>query len=202
MAFWKKELPIIPIRILGEYHRPYLWDGRRNPHYQGLSLTINRVGANDLNAIENMANMMINAITKAGLTDQTDMICSVPANIAGVEVTGIRQVAAAVASRLECIDGTDFLIRVRNKPKADRGGRKSRWHRSTLIVSQQRKVLNKRILLLDDVTRTGQTLRVTGDVLVNAGAKSVMPVALGQIIGNDARFIALGGHMAQSLRNV
>ena len=77
-----------------------------------------------------------------------------------------------------------FLIRTKTIPKKSDGFRDFDTEEATIKVnqSQEKNIVNKNILLLDDVTTTGLSFAVSQRKLLDYGAKRVICLALGKTV--------------------
>lgn len=106
------------------------------------------------------------------------VICVMPTHAVGTAPSGIRTIAKRLCSP-PIIDGTDVLSRVFEIPKkAIDGSRDLPLETESLTVRNENIVKEQQVLLLDDVTTTGTSLRVGKYLLERAGAKLVALLAL------------------------
>ena len=77
-----------------------------------------------------------------------------------------------------------FLIRTKTIPKKSDGFRDFDTEEATIKInqSQEKNIVNKNILLLDDVTTTGLSFAVSQRKLLDYGAKRVICLALGKTV--------------------
>lgn len=112
------------------------------------------------------------------------VICVMPTHAAGTAPSGIRTIAKRLCSPPR-IDGTNVLSRAFEIPKKTTGGsRDIDSEIESLTVRNEDIVKGRQVLLMDDVTTTGTSLRagkyLIGPWLGRAGAKLVAMFALGQ----------------------
>lgn len=101
-----------------------------------------------------------------------------PANGVG---TGIRLLAKHVASKINAPDGREFLRRTVKVPKLARGGDRSvRVHLESIVAEHTDLYRDGRVLVLDDILTTGNSLVACRQILLAAGAAEVIGVALGR----------------------
>lgn len=179
------------IQYIDDYHHPYLWHGKTNPQHQGWSQNIWHIRKDDPISVETMVPLIANMIEASVLNAKFDMICAVPSNLAFKNHNGIQLIARKLSHRFNCIDGSTLLVRVIDKPTAQQGGHKIRWHHRTLAIHGGVQIESHRILLLDRLTNSGQTLQVVGQMLLNAGASIIIPMALGKLEGSKSGAIKL-----------
>lgn len=95
----------------------------------------------------------------------------------------IRILARRLADLSERIDLTDVLSRHTPIQKITFGGPSyPSLHRQTIAVSDSERLIGQRILLLDDLARSGASLRTCQALILEAGAAEVQMLALGRIV--------------------
>ena len=91
-----------------------------------------------------------------------------------------RQLVGLEPSR---IDATGCLVRHTRIKRIVFGGPSSRaLHRATIRVEQPELVAGRRVLLLDDIAKSGQSLIACRRMLYEAGAARVQMAALGRVV--------------------
>lgn len=91
-----------------------------------------------------------------------------------------RQVAAAEGRNR--VDASGCLVRHTKIRRIVWGGSSYRsLHRQTIAVQNAELLLGRNVLLLDDVARSGASLRACRELLLEAGATHVQAVALGRV---------------------
>ena len=107
-------------------------------------------------------------------------ICVVPSSDLEVKCNGIGAVGRMLA-RNGRIDRIGYLIRHSRIEKLAVGGdRRKCIHYNSIRVSQNISIKGEDILLLDDITTTGNSLLACRDLLLANGARSVEMLALGR----------------------
>ena len=108
-----------------------------------------------------------------------DAIVYMPSSDATKKTTPVKELAKMLAECNGWIDATDCLVRHTSKEKAAHGGDRSiAGHEKTLVVRNKDKIYNKNVLVLDDVTTSGNSLEAAMKLLRNANVKSVASFAL------------------------
>lgn len=93
---------------------------------------------------------------------------------------GVRMLAKKLAAH-DRIDMSDCLIRVKEIDKLSLGGsRDKKVHLDSIIVNPDIPVADEVILVVDDVTTSGNSLYACRDILLEHGAKRVALLALGK----------------------
>lgn len=106
-------------------------------------------------------------------------IAVVPSHDKASSPSGIHQLAKALA-RNGRIDATECLVRYRKIPKlATGGGRSVDRHLNSIRVEGLEAIQGHEVLLLDDVTTSGNSLVACRQLLLEAGAERVKCMALG-----------------------
>ena len=79
------------------------------------------------------------------------------------------------------IDGSGCLVRTKKIEKLAHGGDRSQdIHLESIVVKNVNLIKGKDILLLDDVTKTGNSLEACTLLLLEAGARSVQRATIGK----------------------
>ena len=99
----------------------------------------------------------------------------------------IRTLAQRLAAERDRIDATGCLVRQTRIQRIIFGGPSTRaLHRDTISVENPELVQGRSVLLLDDIAKSGASLMACRQLLHDAGARVVQPLALGRlIIGRD-----------------
>jgi phosphoribosylpyrophosphate synthetase len=108
-------------------------------------------------------------------------LATVPSHDPQKKINGIRELAQRICIDDPRIDATGALIRKQPVEKLATGGdRSTDNHFKSIVVESPQLVRGRRVLLLDDVVSTGNSLRACRDLLLAAGARSVYCAALGK----------------------
>ena len=110
-------------------------------------------------------------------------VCYVPSSSPTKLRTGIRQVAELAANRQTRVDATACLVRHTKKWKAAHGGPRSiDSHLNTLRVDRTALEGISAMVVIDDITTTGNSLRACRQLLLDARVHCVRMLALGQTV--------------------
>jgi hypothetical protein len=111
-------------------------------------------------------------------------IAVVPSHDPFVDETPIRLLARRLAAGgVDRVDATGCLVRHTKIKRIVWGGPSYRGlHRQTISVVDAHLVQGRSVLLLDDIVRSGASLRACAEILAKAGAAFVQPVALGRVV--------------------
>lgn len=163
----------------GYYHRYRNPDGSINPEFysdaiSGLVLDLKEKKENALNFFYSAIDHDINH----GIT-----LCVVPSHTSGKSNTsGIAVLAHRLASDRR-IDKVDFLLRDKTIDKLATGGERDvSVQRESIVTNPDTSISGDVVLLVDDVTTSGNSLKACRDILVEAGAKRVAMFALAKSI--------------------
>ena len=112
------------------------------------------------------------------------VICVYPTSKEGPAFTGMRTIAKRLCKRsFQRIDGTYILLRAFEIPKKSIGGRRDLQEEiRSLTVRNENIIKDQQVLLMDDITTTGTSLKAGKIVLKCAGAKIVALLAFGKTI--------------------
>ena len=109
-------------------------------------------------------------------------ICVVPSSTVYKTDSGIAKLGIKLAENGRK-DRVYFLTRERSIAKLAAGGDRSKQiHMETIGTLSDMSIEDEIVLLMDDVTTTGNSLYACKDILVNSGAKEVEMFALGKAI--------------------
>lgn len=135
-----------------------------------------------------------------------DLVIPVPLHPRKLRDRGYNQ-AALVASRIADVAGARFsaraLVRMRDTaPQAslDREARLTST-KGAFRARDPREIQGKRVILVDDVTTTGSTLRACREALTAAGASRVLTVVLARRADHDARGESLAERVGAPVRS-
>jgi predicted amidophosphoribosyltransferase len=167
------------IMCLGEYH-PYRIEGQKNPHFDQWSGRILALKRSEAPAIE-LFYRKLNPLLGTNFA-----IATVPSSNSEKVSSGIRKLAIRLAAN-QRIDATSCLVRHQSIDKLATGGRRSQdIHFDSIRVQNCQLVQGQEVLLLDDVSTSGNSLLACKALLMDAGAKSVQCLVLGQTVRNVA----------------
>lgn len=161
------------ILSLVEYH-PYRHS--RNPYFDensGLILDVKSQYPRGIKYFENLVHPL--------LLDIDDfVICVIPTHNMGAKPSGIRTIAKKLCTH-SIIDGTDVIIRISEIEKKTTGGsRNLKLEIESLGIRNEEIVKGHHVLLLDDVTTTGISIKAGRYILKKAGATMVSALTLGK----------------------
>lgn len=166
------------IVVYSNYHKYWLDRERRikNPLFDVFSGKILDLKEGQVSAVRYFYNLLDAEICK----DVT--MCVVPSSDSSKLTTGIGMLAEMLA-RNERVDKVYFLRRTKDIDKLSQGGRRDRQvHLQSIATVQEMDISGDIVLLMDDVTTTGNSLYVCKEILLQAGAEHVEMFALGKAI--------------------
>lgn len=115
----------------------------------------------------------------SNLHDDFDCIVVVPPHQSGKDNSGIKILAQKIACKNNLIDATSCLIRYRTIDKLSTGGNRSlETHWQSIKLVNKEIIKGNKLLLIDDVSTTGNSLKACQELLESAGAKSVKSFVL------------------------
>jgi predicted amidophosphoribosyltransferase len=148
------------------------------PHID-IERKLNKWALNSIRAIEFFTNELHSILSEK----DKYAICVVPSHKEGTAPSGIRTIARRLC-RDPIIDATNVLIRTtKMQEKANGGSRDLSREIESLGVTDNSIINSQQVLLLDDVTTSGTSLKAGKYVLEHAGAELVAMFALGQTEG-------------------
>lgn len=156
---------------LGIYH-PY-YDGH-NPNFDAFSRVILDVKDQHIKGINYCTNRLRSILSGT----EEYVICIIPTHAVGTAPSGIRAIAKQLCSH-SVIDGTDAISRVFEIPKKTVGESSNmQLEIKSLVVTDESVVRGRQVLLLDDVTTTGTSLKAGKYLIDQSGAEIVVLLAL------------------------
>ncbi len=167
----KNAIALNEILYLGRYHP---WHSGNNPDFDDFSSSILDVKDQRIKEMNHFTDRL-----QSILSDTEEyVICVIPTHAAGTAPSGIRTIAKELCSHT-IIDGTGILSRTLETPKkATDGNRNMESEIKSLTVTDKSIVRDRPVLLMDDVTTTGTSLKAGKCLLEQAGAKLVVMLAL------------------------
>lgn len=107
-------------------------------------------------------------------------IAVVPSSDPEASMSGIHELAKALVAKGR-VDATECLVRIEKIEKLATGGSRSiDGHLKSVRVDHSELIQGREVLLLDDVTTSGNSLNACRQLLLKAGAKRVKCMALGR----------------------
>ncbi|HBL00099.1 MAG TPA: hypothetical protein DD001_23640 [Microcoleaceae bacterium UBA10368] len=168
------------IYYLRNYH-PLKLQGEENDCFDDFSEKILELKKKEKTSIE----FWFEELKKYLKMDESFAIAVIPSHWSGNQVSGIHLVAQKLAKSIpeKITDATLCLIRVKNIDRLSTGGnRELSIHFESMKIINLELIQNKNVLLLDDVSTTGNSLRAGKELLLKAGASKVKCVALGKTV--------------------
>lgn len=166
------------IVVYSNYHKYWLDRERqiKNPLFDVYSSKILDLKEGKISAVRYFYNLLDAEIRK----DVT--ICVVPSSDSEKEETGMRQLGEMLAENGR-INKVHLLHRKNSIPKLALGGNRSmNVHLNSIEAVEELGAENNIVLLMDDVTTTGNSLYACKEILLEHGAHDVEMFALGKAI--------------------
>jgi predicted amidophosphoribosyltransferase len=165
------------IAVFGDYkpwsvHKEEGGDGSTYPAHSGRILDLKDGKAN---AVTHFVEMI-----EPELPDNI-AIATVPSHDPDKVGGGLESLAAKLAERGSRIDASRCLVRTKKINKLAHGGDRSKdVHFESIAVVTPDLISGRDVLLIDDVTKTGNSLSACKDLLIRAGARSVLCATIGK----------------------
>lgn len=168
------------ILSLGDYHPFWKNKGLGIPNptfkYDGYSERILDIKRNMEDAVYFFYDQLDKIICKKVV------ICVVPSHDPNKKNSGIRTLAKMLAENGR-VDATDCLVRYKRIEKLSDGGKRPiQVHTKSIKAQDIHLIKGKEILLLDDVTTTGNSLTACKRMLIDNGANKVKCLALAKTV--------------------
>lgn len=166
------------IVVYSNYHR--YWQNRelriKNPYFDVFSGKILDLKQGKLTAVKYFYNLLNEEICE-GVT-----ICVVPSSDSTKKESGIGMLGEMLAENGR-VNKVYYLRRTRSIAKLALGGERNKEiHMQTISTIDDIDISGDIILLMDDVTTTGNSLYVCKEILLERGAKTVKMFALGKAV--------------------
>lgn len=190
---WDDNILITKINHLCDYNKWKLGNGEKNPNADkvtGYILDIKdgpSASHFDKAKIFFAGKLMV-ALQKLSAEQLPEVIAIVPSSTKGKESPGLSEISVATIEMLKP-KGINIqflpncLARTISVSKNSTGGNRSiEKHLSSIRVSEKNVVKGRRILLLDDVSTTGNSIQACKRILQQNGASDVIMLVLGQTV--------------------
>jgi predicted amidophosphoribosyltransferase len=159
----------------GSYH-PYRRYGETNPSFNAYSALLLDLKDNKIRAIEHFREFLQKRVA------EDVPIAVVPSHDPAKTTSGLRTVAQRLAAA-DRIDATGCLVRTKRVDKLAHGGDRSiEVHLASIEVRDAHLFQGMNVLLLDDITTTGNSLEACCRLLLEAGAARVQKLAFGKTV--------------------
>lgn len=163
------------IYSIGNYHSYWSY-GEKNPNfdaYSGLLLDLKEEKEDALNHFHRIITSLIKS---------EFVIAVVPSHDPSKVSSGVRKLAQMLVASKSLINGTNCLIRHTKIEKLAHGGNRALdVHLNSISVHAPNLNLSK-VLILDDITTSGNSLYACRQLFYNAGARKVKCMALGKTV--------------------
>lgn len=133
---------------------------------------------NKPNAYKGFGSLMSKNIMLTGVDKEIDYIIPVPLHKKRYKERGYNQsylLSKQIAKDINVSVNTNILFRIKNTPKQSKLNREKRLKNldNAFMVKNKEALLNKNILLIDDVFTTGSTINECSRILKESGSKKV-----------------------------
>lgn len=191
---WDDDLLTTEINHLCAYHKWKLRDGSRNPNADKVTRYVLDIkdGPKEKGNFDSAKTFFASRLAAAllRLTEEQypHFIAIVPSSTKGKESPGLCQIVEDVIAKLAKSNIRiqflpDCLIRYADVSKnASGGNRNIEKHLGSIKVGDKKLIKGKRILLIDDVATTGNSIQACKSILKSAGAGNVIMLVLGQTV--------------------
>ena len=157
--------------------------------FTGYSLRILSLKNCEPSALEAFADCIL-----SNLGNGFDCLAVVPSHCSDIDTSGIKVLSKEISRRMKLVDATSCLIRHKTIEKLSTGGNRSiETHLKSIQVVNKELIESKNVLLLDDVSTTGNSLKACKQLLELAGVKTVKSFVLGKTtrLGEDLELFDL-----------
>jgi len=159
------------IFFYGKYH-PYRHG--TNPEFDDFSARLLDLKSDENNAVEYFFNLL-----KDLNFDNTEVIVIVPSHNPDNKMSPVKKLAMLLAEYKNWTDATDSIVRTHKINKLAYGGDRSlSTQLNSLTVKNKHLLINKNVLVFDDVTTSGNSLYATMKLLHKINIKSTWAYAV------------------------
>lgn len=116
----------------------------------------------------------------SGIITGPCVVVPIPPSDAKKLDSGVYDICKMLAGKNGVLNGSGVLVRTSSKQEAHLGGpRDGTVSRGTLRIAKPELVNGRRVLLLDDMSKTGTSLATAREMMLEAGATAVEMLAMG-----------------------
>lgn len=136
-------------------------------------------------AVDYYSNLTYEWLRKNNLLNENTIICVVPSHFASEKNdSGISYVAQTIIDKCNIINGINLITRKETIEKKSTAFYKPslRMDIDSLYIDKNVNILNKTVVILDDVTTRGNSFRAVAYHLYKKGANRVIPLAMGKTV--------------------
>lgn len=174
------------IYYLSDYHKYWIhndYGKMANPGFDDFSSKILHLKNSSIDSIEYFSQRLDNIFgAKGNNLGLQIVLCCVPSSSIEDPNNGVKAVIKKISGP-DRIDGSSCLVRTIAIQKLSLGGDRSKEiHYKSIKCINTHLIINKLVVLLDDVTTSGNSLNACREILLKAGAKEVICVALGMTV--------------------
>ena len=156
---------------------PYRIHGEKNPQFDETSATLLALKRSEKYAIDSIFNLLERDL------HNNVVVAIVPSSTANTTTHGLYKVANKLAKKGK-VDGSSCLVRHTSIDKLATGGNRNiDVHLNSVKVENNAIIYDKYVILLDDITTSGNSLKACKQLLLEAGAKGVQCLAIGKTEG-------------------
>ncbi len=169
----------LAIKYLGDFHsyKQHKDMGGTSANYDKYSKRIFDFKENSQKVVEAFA-AIIDPLLASDFS-----VCVVPSHEAMKTTGPLYNLARILCAKNNRVNATGCLVRNKTIQKLSHGGNRDiSTHLNSIIPMQTTLISGKRVLLLDDVSTTGNSLTACRTILVRAGAAGVWSLALAQTV--------------------
>ncbi|RUR40474.1 ComF family protein [Clostridium perfringens] len=167
-------------------YEPYSINGARNTRFNKVTggYLLDLKDNKDI-GVNYFTNLVINELREVENLDEFDIITIIPSSEAHMFRIGMMRLAQSIDDEFENIEFVYCLERVETVEKKANGGiRSAELEQRTIHATEIEKFQDKKVLLFDDVTTTGTSLKSCEKILIDNGAKEVVCLALAKTVNH------------------
>lgn len=138
-----------------------------------------------INAIKYFLNILLKWVEKNIKNHEKIVIAVVPGHLSSkINDSGVAIIAQEVIKKYKMVNGINLIFRNKDMPKKATSKIRTSLKEDIESISLNNtiNIKQKTILLLDDVTTTGNSLKACSYILLKNGAYDVIPLALGKTV--------------------
>ena len=172
---------------LDDYHAYRFPNGTKNPSFNNFGRLILDLKESDCpkhtRAVNVLTRQLNNSLTDFFTLSEPFFVAIIPSHQKNTVSQGLRSIVKTLKNSYNIQNSNNLLIRHTSIVKLARGGNRSvEVHLNSIRIRPNILTKRSKVLLLDDITTTGNSFEACKSILQNAGAGLIIQHALGHSV--------------------